>query len=303
MKKIMFLATLCLFALSCSNETIESELNEVINSEKATAPVTVRVNGFSITQEDFPTGGTRAEQDVADYSGVKAIDIAFYSGETEVYKTTQVRGQGGYSTFGEFSCNLPIGSYTMVVVGRGWFDGDVFTLTSPTVAAYTSDHVRETFVASQAVNITSANAVNLSATLERIVAQVTVISTDGKSAEAKKVRTTFAASGKGLNPSTGLATTNTGFSNTVGVSTAVGVVSSSVNFAFLYSNEQTMSVTVDVLNEAGNVICTHTINNVPLKRNRKTTLRGPIYTATAVASSAFQLETDWLDGDGNTVYF
>ena len=301
MVKKIFFAGMILLAASCSNE---SELNEVINSEKATAPVTVRVNGFSITQEDFPSGGTRAEQDVVDYTGVGAIDLAFYSGETEVYKTTQLRSNtSSYTTFGEFSCNLPIGNYTMVVVGRGWFDGDVFTLTSPTAAGYTSDHVRETFVASQAVNITSANAVNLSATLERIVAQVTVISTDGKSAEAKKVRTTFAASGKGLNPSTGLATTNTGFSNTVGVSTAVGVVSSSVNFAFLYSNEQTMSVTVDVLNEAGNVICTHTINNVPLKRNRKTTLRGPIYTATAVASSAFQLETDWLDGDGNTVYF
>ena len=298
MLKKIFFAGMILLAASCSNE---SELNEVINSEKATAPVTVRVNGFSITQEDFPTGGTRAEQDVVDYTDVKAIDLAFYAGETEVYKTTQVRGDGTYTTFGEFSCNLPIGSYTMVVVGRGYFDGDVFTLTSPTVAAYTSDHVRETFVATQAVNITNTNAVNLSATLERIVAKVIVASTDNKTADAKKIRTTFSASGKGLNPTTGLATTNTGFSNTVGSSVAVGTKTTSVNFAFLYSDEQTMTVTVDVLNEAGDAICTHTINNVPLKRNRITTLRGPIYTATALASSAFQLETGWLED--NTVNF
>ena len=246
---------------------------------------------------------TRSAVNPASYDGVGAIDLAFYSGGTEVFKTTQVRGDGTYTTFGEFSCNLPVGSYTMVVIGRGYWNTDVFTLTSPTVAAYTSDHVRETFVATQAVNITSSAPVNLSATLERIVAQVIILSTDGKSADAKRVRTTFSASGKGLNPSTGLATTNTGFSNTVGVSTPAGDISSSVNFAFLYSNEQTMTVTVDVLNEAGDAICTHTINNVPLKRNRKTTLRGPVYTATALASSAFQVETAWLEGDGNTVNF
>ncbi len=298
---LMMAAAMLLAATGCTNECVETE----VANQKETAPVTVRVNDFSIPTEEMPSGGgtTRSAVNPASYDGVGAIDLAFYSGGTEVFKTTQVRGDGTYTTFGEFSCNLPIGSYTMVVIGRGYWNTDVFTLTSPTVAAYTSDHVRETFVATQAVNITSSAPVNLSATLERIVAQVIVLSTDGKSADAKRVRTTFSASGKGLNPSTGLATTNTGFSNTVGVSTPAGDISSSVNFAFLYSNEQTMTVTVDVLNEAGDAICTHTINNVPLKRNRKTTLRGPVYTATALASSAFQVETAWLEGDGNTVNF
>lgn len=276
---------------SCSEEVMNLE-----NQEDATAPVTVRVSDFSMTTEEMPSGGgmMRAVVNPASYEGVGAIDLAFYSGGTEVFKTTQVRGDGNYTTFGEFSCNLPVGNYTMVVVGRGYFADDVFTLTSPTMAGYTSDHVRETFVATQSVNITNTNAVDLSATLERIVAKVLVVSTDGKSADAKRVRTTFSASGKGLNPSTGLATTNTGFSNTVGVSSPAGSASTSINFAFLYSDEQTMNVTVDVLNKAGDVICTHTIHNVPLKRNRVTKLRGPIYTATSLTTSAFQLETDWL---------
>ena len=51
MKKILFWASLCLFAVSCSNETIESD-NGVTNAEKVLAPVTVRVNGFSVTQEE-----------------------------------------------------------------------------------------------------------------------------------------------------------------------------------------------------------------------------------------------------------
>ncbi|MBR2168634.1 MAG: membrane lipoprotein lipid attachment site-containing protein, partial [Paludibacteraceae bacterium] len=128
MKKFFFMAGLVLLVAACSKES-ENMVNNA-QTEKATAPVMVRVSGFSVSQEAFETP-RRAAQDVADYTDVKAIDLAFYSGETEVYKTTQVRGQGGYTTFGEFSCNLPVGSYTMVVVGRGWYDGDVFTLTSP----------------------------------------------------------------------------------------------------------------------------------------------------------------------------
>ena len=281
-----------LLAASCSNE---SELNEVINSEKATAPVTVRVGGVSISQEDFPTGGTRAEQDVVDYTGVGAIDLAFYSGETEVYKTTQLRSNtSSYTTFGEFSCNLPIGNYTMVVVGRGWFDGDVFTLTSPTAAGYTSERARETFCATQAVNIANTNAVNLNATLNRIIAQVEVVSTDNRVAGVGKVRTTYSAGGKSFNPTTGLATSNTGFAVTNSPSAAVGATVNFGSFVFLATDAQMMNITIEVLDEDENVMFTKYVANVPLQRNKKTILTGPLFNSTAVTSSAFQLETEWL---------
>ena len=90
----------------------------VINAqmEKATAPVMVHVSGFSVSQEEFQTP-RRAAQDVADYTGVKVLTLAFYSGSTEVFKHEQVRGalEEG-ETFGEFECSLPMGSYTMVVI-------------------------------------------------------------------------------------------------------------------------------------------------------------------------------------------
>lgn len=55
---------------------------------------------------------------MADYDGVKAITLAFFNGTTEVYKTTQFRADNTtYTTFGEFDCTLPMGSYTMVVLG------------------------------------------------------------------------------------------------------------------------------------------------------------------------------------------
>ena len=291
MKKFFFIAGLVLLFAACSNE---SE-NMVINAqmEKATAPVMVRVSGFSVSQEAFATP-RRAAEDVADYADVKAIDLAFYSGETEVYKTTQVRGQGGYTTFGEFSCNLPIGNYTMVVVGRGWYDGDVFTLTSPTAAGYTSERARETFCATQAVNIANTNAVNLNATLNRIIAKVQVVSTDNRVAGVSKVRTTYSAGGKSFNPTTGLATSNTGFAVTNTPSAAVGSTVDLGSYVFLATDAQTMDITLEVLDENEDVMFTKFVANVPLQRNKKTILTGPLFNSTAVASSAFQLETEWL---------
>lgn len=298
MLKKIFFAGMILLAASCSNE---SELNEVINSEKATAPVTVRVNGFSITQEDFPTGGTRAEQTVASYTDVHAIDLAFYAGETEVYKTTQLRSiSSTYTTFGEFSCNLPIGTYTMVVVGRGNFDGDVFTLTSPTAAGYTSERARETFCATQSVTVTSTTPLDLEVTLNRIVAMLKIISTDNASSGVAKIRTTYGKGSKSFNPTSGLATDDNGFSLTNNANVMADGKLGIYSFVFLASNEETMTITIEALDGSNNVLFTKVVPNVALKRNRKTTLSGAIFTANA-SSAAFSIETGWLED--NTVNF
>jgi len=285
----MMAGMLLLFA-ACSNESV----NEVIND--TLVPVRVHVSGFTISQEDFQTP-RRAAQDVADYSGVKVVTLAFYSGSTEVYKHEQVRGalEEG-ETLGEFECSLPMGSYTMVVIARGQGDGDVFTLTSPTEAAYTGDHSRETFAYTQEVNITNTSAVDISATLNRIIAKLQVYSTDNKTSNANSVRMTFAAGGKSFNPTSGLATSNTGFANTVPISAAVGSTSNSISYLFLKSDEQDINVTIDVLDTDGAVLFSKTVENVPFKRNRVTKLTGAMYTNDAV-SGAFQLETAWLEDE------
>ena len=299
MKKIIFWASLCLFAVSCSNETIESD-NGVTNAEKVLAPVTVRVNGFSVTQEEMASGGTtRAAQTAASYTGVGAIDLAFYSGGTEVYKHTQLRGDNTtYTTFGEFSCNLPIGTYTMVAIARGYFDGDVFTMTSPTAAGYTSERPRETFCASQSVTVTAAGA-DASVTMNRIITQLNIISTDQISSGVAKIRTTYGGGSKSFDPTSGLATDDNGFSLTNNPAVQDGHLGI-CNFAFLATDEETMTITIEALDADNHVLFTKSVPGVPLKRNRKTTLTGAIFTASA-SSAAFQVETAWIEG--NTVNF
>lgn len=299
MKKIFLWASLCLFAVSCSNETIESD-NGVTNAEKVLAPVTVRVNGFSVTQEEMASGGTtRAAQTAASYTDVKAIDLAFYSGGTEVYKHTQLRGDNTtYTTFGEFSCNLPIGTYTMVAIARGYYDGDVLTMTSPTAAGYTSERPRETFCASQSVTVTAAGA-DASVTMNRIITQLNIISTDQISSGVAKIRTTYGGGSKSFDPTSGLATDDNGFSLTNNPAVQDGHLGI-CNFAFLATDEETMTITIEALDADNHVLFTKSVPGVPLKRNRKTTLTGAIFTASA-SSAAFQVETAWIEG--NTVNF
>ena len=298
MKKIVFVAGLVLLlAASCSKESI----NEVINNTPEVAdrdtlvPVHVHVNDFSIIQEDFPE--TRSNPQTPTASGVKAMTLAFYDGDTEVFKTTQLKDDATQSaTFGDFECALPMGSYTMVVLGYGYYDGDELVLTSPIQAAYTSDRSRETFAATDTVNITTTEAVEVSATLSRIVARLQLVSSDGRTDNAINIRMTFSGGGKAFNPTTGLATVNSGFSNTVTIGANVGAKSNSAAYLFLDSDEQSMDVTIDVLNAAGNSISHKVLNSVPFKRNRSTKITGALYSAPV--TSSFLLDTDWL---GETV--
>lgn len=283
---VISLATICILFAGCSKE------KEPTNSAQV-ATVKVHVSDFAVSQEVFP-GGTKTTEDPADYNGVNAMTLAFYNAAgTEVVKTTQLKSDNTtFTTFGEFECSLPMGSYTMVVLAYYTNENSVLTLTSPTVASY-SLRARETFATTQTVTISNTNDVDISAILSRIVSMLTVKSTDGKTADVTNVRMTLSAGGIDFNPTTGLAITNTGFANTVGNSAAVGSTSTSSTVLFLNSDEQTMDVTIETLDADGNTLFSKTVNNVPFKRNRVTKLTGAMYTNSGV-DGGFQISTDWL---------
>ena len=279
MKKVTLFLAVILLVTGCAKK-------------EALVPVRVHINEFSISQEEIPS---KTASDVADYSGVKAITLAFYTANgDEQYKVTQMRADATtYTTFGEFDLSLPMGSYTMVVLGYGLNEGEpAITLTSSTAATFGEYPARETFVATQAVNITNTNAVSLSATLNRIVSKLKIHSTDGCTENAVNIRTTFSAGGKAFNPTTGLAISNTGFINVLPIQSVVGNPTNSISYLFLATDEQTMTVTIDVLDADGNSISHKVVNDVPFKRNRMTVLTGSLYSAGSTGS--FQVETEWL---------
>ncbi len=299
MKKVFFAASFGIVLLLGAVVTLSScsDAEEVMNPEKQVvyAPVSVQVSGFSVSMEDFP--GTRAAVDPSSYTSVKRITLAFYdSNGTEIQKSTQIKSNAStYTTFGQFSCSLPVGNYTLVAVAYDFFDNDEFTLTSPTVAAFSSERVRETFCATQSVAIIDAAPQNLSITLNRINTKLTINSTDARPVGAINVRTTYSAASKGFNPTTGLATDANGFSVVNGLNQNVGALAVLANCAFIATDQQTMDITLEVLDGSNNVLCTKVVPNVPLRRNRVTVLEGQLFTPSSPSTASFTIETQWLD--------
>ena len=279
---------------SCNND--EEVLNQVEQSRGVTAPVRVQVNDFAMSVGDIPNAQTRTTMDPAEYKNVGAITLAFYAADgTEMYADTQLKeGDTHYTTFGTFSCNLPVGSYTMLVIARDSLADDVFKLNSLTEAGFTSEKVRETFCKTQNVSVTSSTPLDLSITLNRIVPQLSICSTDPRPTGVGKIRTTYSAGYKSFNPTTGLGIGNAGFSLINTPSAAVGKVVEFRNNTYLATDEQTMTITLDVLDAEDHVLISKVIPNVPLKRNRRTVLRGPLFTPSA-STASFQLEISWLD--------
>ncbi len=276
--------------LSCTDT--EEVTNQLEHRMDITAPVRVQVNDFTMSVDDIPNAQTRAAVNPANYTSIKAITLAFYATDgTNMYESTQRQGD---TSFGTFSCNLPIGSYTMVVIGTDTGENDQFSLISSTEAAYTSALVRETFWKTQIVSVTSSTPLDLSVTLNRIVPQLTIYSTDARPAGVEKIRTTYSAGYKSFNPTTGLGIGNAGFSLTNSPSASVGSTVSFRNYAFLATDEQTMTITLDVLDAEDHVLISKIIPDVPLKRNRKTILRGLLFTPSA-STASFLLETSWLE--------
>lgn len=277
-KKLLFAALVALMAASCSK------------TSTPTAPVTVNVENFRITIDTF--SDTKSAVDPASYTYVSALDLAFYNGDTQVFKATQIKGDNTYTTFGQFSCSLPIGTYTLVAIGRANFEGDEFSLTSPTSASYSSERPRETFCYTQTVTITNTSPLNLSITLNRIVSAFKIVSTDNRPAEITKVRTTYHKGSKSFSPTSGLGLDDEGFSQINNPSTAVGAPIGVTSYVFLTSDEETMDVTIEALNDNNVVLYSKTLQNVTFKRNRMTRGQGTVFSTTS--SAGFQLETDWL---------
>ena len=219
------------------------------DNKTGTAKVHVSVSDFAVTQQDLPQ--TKTTEDAADYANAKAITLAFYTSDgSEVYKATQYKADAStYTNFGEFDCDLTIGScsYTMVAVAYAHSDGDEFYLTSPTEAGYTTERPRETFAGTQSVSVTSTAPLDLTTTLNRISSCLRIVSTDGRPAEATKIRTTYEKGGKSFNPTTGLALTDDGFAQTNNPSAAAGTTVTVSSFPFLYSDEETMTITIQAL--------------------------------------------------------
>jgi hypothetical protein len=256
--------------------------------------VRVHVNDFSFSHENFPSATTRAEDNPKSYGDVKAVDIAIFAGSEKVYAATQLKGDAKtYTTFGEFECRLEKGDYTMVAVARNMTAGDVFTITSPTQAAYTTERARETFCCVQSIKVDGTKAVDVNPLLDRVMAKFQLVSTDKVLADAKTIRTTYSAGSKSFNPTTGLATDDKGFVVTNSVKPLDNGTLDVYSILFLPAEEKTMDITIDVLDKNDQVLISKSLPDVHFRLNQVTKATGAVFTP-GLTTLTFTLNTTWL---------
>lgn len=279
-------AMLLLAATSCSSDSENS-----VVTPQTSVPVTVRVDGFTQSLEDFSGSSHRAAQSVESYSNVKAITLAFYDANgVEQCKMEQLRDDHTtYTSFGEFSCSLPIGSYTLVAIARGLLPNDVFTLNSAVEAVY-GGLTRETFAGTKAVVINSTSAQNQNISLNRVCAKLTIATNDVRPTSIAKIRTTYGQGSKTFSPTTGFATDNNGFV-IINTPSIVGEPIAISSYVFLTENTQTMDITIETLDANDQVVFSTVVHDVPFKRNRVTKLQGSLFSSSV--ASAIQVETAW----------
>ena len=282
------LAAVAATALVCATSCSVKE-NRIL----CEVPVHVSVtNDFTITQEPIPT---KAVEPVSTNSVVKSITLAFYKADgTQVFRQDQLKADTP-TGFGDFSLTLPYGSYKMIVIAHG--SENPIQLSSMTEAVFDDIKPRETFLYTSDLTIERTEAVNLAATLSRIITRLDIISTDACPENLESVRITFAKGGESFNPLTGLSTTDNGFAYTISGVTPVasegGIAKLRSNF-FLFTDEESMDVTIETLNASGTVLNTRTVSAVPFQRNRTTTLTGSLFSTSG--SGSFSVETDWTEG-------
>ncbi|MBR1872813.1 MAG: FimB/Mfa2 family fimbrial subunit [Bacteroidales bacterium] len=288
MNHFHFLTAVAATALICATSCSIKE-----NRIQCEVPVHVSVtNDFTVTQEDIPT---KAVQSVAENSTVSSITLAFYTADgTLQYKADQLKADTP-TGFGDFSLTLPYGSYKMIVIAHG--SEKPILLSSMTEAAFDDIKPRETFLYTRDLTINSSDPKDLSATLSRIITRLDIISTDACPENLESVRITFAKGGEAFNPLTGLSTTDNGFAYTI---TGITPIASEGNIAklrsnfFLFTDEESMDVTIETLDASGTVLNTRTVAAVPFKRNRNTTLTGSLFSTSG--SATFSVENSWTEG-------
>lgn len=275
-KHFLFLAVLTAFLLASCKEKEEAPIAEL----------TVSVS----CQEDCYGKGPNESLDTINY--INSVTLLFFRHDdhSKVIDTTQLRADCG-NNFDDFHVRLPEGSYDMVVMAYGRLIPIVTT--SYTLASI--DGPTTVFHTLQTVTVTSSGPNTINATLTRVNSCLVLTATDSITANAEKVRIHYSSSsGTQLNPSEALAVGTNGFYVTSGsLANAVGVVNRAfTSNIMLNSDEQVMDVVITVLDASDNVLITHSVPNVSFKRNRRTTLRGPVFHQTS--QSGFTVNTDWL---------
>lgn len=279
-KTFIFFALLAIMLTSCSNES-EKPANgtgtirfDVLNYEQ--------VSLDEVTRASAATALAHLEMAIYDASSLEIVDSV---------KTA--KGDDGY---GSFSSTLPYGDYIIAFLG---FDGSkASSLKQIQNIGFADAYVPNFFYKTLSLTVSPTSDENQEITLSRAVSAFSIKSQGYIPNNLKNI--TIVANGGGFrfNAQTGKATSVSQRTSTFDVSNYAGTESVGITvYAFLQSDEATMSFNVTATDANGDVLAEKVFPNVPMRINQRTIYTGSLFgDGTETQGFNLTLENDvWSD--------
>ena len=182
--------------------------------------------------------------------------------------------------YGNFTFRVAYGKYK--VLALGYYYTDWANVDAPTDIHFAEDKVPVTFYAWQDLEVSSTTG-KVSVTLLPAVARFVVTATAKLPKNIAQYRLTLDPAGINFNATTSIATRTGKRVVTMDVSSKVGQTNTSTNCClYLTAEELTqttsdINIVLDALSATGDVLYTHTFENVPFKRGYTTSYKGAFF--------------------------
>lgn len=282
MKKTFFAAiAMAMFFTACSTD--EPQQTESSSTRKG-ATITFFVDSTVI---DLTTiAFTRALE--ADGKSMTDLWVLDYVGSS---LSQQLHQTSSDEDFGRPTLNLSVGSHHIYfIASRG--QGATLSTDNHTL---TFTKVLDTFYKDYEISVTATTNGSRSVTLDRIVTKLQTTITDAIPEGAATFNIIPATWYYGIDYLTGEPTAAaTDQAITINIpASEIGVSNELLNvYGFSGSDEWTTDVALNCKTPGGSVLGTASLNDVPLKRNRITSLSGPLFSGKSAMTIA--LSSDWL---------
>lgn len=283
MKKTFFFAiAMVMFFTACSTD--EPQQTETPGTRKG-ATITFFVDSTMI---DLTTiAFTRALE--ADGKAMTDLWVLDYIGSTLQQQLHQTSSD---EDFGKPTLNLAVGDHHIYFIasrGQGaTLDTDAHTLTFTKVL--------DNFYKDYSISVTATTNGSRSVTLERVVTKLTTTITDAIPTGAATFNIIPATWYYGIDYLTGEPTSAaTDQIITINIpASEIGKTDELLSvYGFSGADEWTTDVALNCKTSSGDILGTAALSDVPLKRNRITSLSGPLFSMNGLTNVA--ISTDWLD--------
>lgn len=268
-----------------SEEAVQQE------QQQKTKHFTFHVKGdFKMEYADMSRASVRLEDDnTAGITDIWVLDYVTVPGESSPVLMQQVHQTSTDTDFGHPSLDLSYGSHDIKLIAS---KGDTPVLSA---SALSWAKVKDTFVLDYPVNVVASSNGNRAPELKRAISGLQIAMQDAVPENVATVKVKLSKHYKTLLLSTLLADTDAEFENTFTfTSTHVGQKITLNTYTLCPTSDAwTTDVTVTSLDKNNATLSTFTVQDVELKQNRITTLKGEIFSR----GSGFSVTIDdtWLD--------